>query len=205
MSIDNLDDMIKKYTEELEAMGKAYGGEAEQTAFLPSEKENEETLQKVTTDTEKEEKAENAPETVPKTPENGSPEQMSAADELVAADKSVEEAEEKEMTSTASFSAAVFSGDYTYPVEGARIVIYRDDNIYAFLETDKNGTTKKITLPAFSAQNSLEPDNPDSSVDYFADVFAEGFIPEKGLLVSAVGGSDAFLKVIMVPEEERIG
>ncbi len=205
LSIENLDDMIKKYTEALETMGKTYGGEAEQMALTPSETANEEPSEEMASYSEEDENIENALETAAESPENTYAEEENDIATDSSATESNNDAGENELTSTASFSAAVFSGDYTYPVEGARIVIYRDDNIYAFLETDENGATKKITLPTFAEQNSLESDNPDRSVDYFADVFAEGFTPQKGLLVSGVGGSDIFLKVIMVPESERIG
>ena len=197
--------MIKKYTRELEKMGRAYGGEEEETAITLPQMENESVLEETTSYPEIAENDENTPETGTEAPENSEPEEESANKEENSADDDEEQAPESNMTSTAGFSAAVFSGDYTYPVEGARIVIYREDNIYAFLETDSNGATKRITLPSFEKENSLESDNPDRSVDYFADVFAEGFTPQKGLLVSAVGGSDVFLKVIMVPESERIG
>ena len=201
--------MIKKYTRELEIMGRAYGGEAEEMPLTSLKIEAESVLEEVTSYPKTTENDENALKTVAEPLENDQSKEETAIDEEINENEADEEASEKEaesnMTSKAIFSAAVFSGDYTYPVEGARIVIYREDNIYAFLETDVNGATKRITLPSFEKENSLEPDNPDRSVDYFADVFAEGFTPQKGLLVSAVGGSDVFLKVLMVPESERIG
>ena len=197
--------MIKKYTRELELMGKNYGGEAEEIPVTPLKTENKGISQEATLYPEIAQNSENALETDAEPPENDQTEDESADAEELYVDEGSDEASESAMTSTAGFSAAVFSGDYTYPVEGARIVIYREDNIHAFLETDANGTTKKITLPSFEKENSLEADNPDRSVDYFADVFAEGFVTQKGLLVSAVGGSEIFLKVIMVPESERIG
>lgn len=198
MSIDNLDDMIKKYARELELMGKSYGGEAEKMPLMSPEIQPESVLQKVTPYSEIAEYDENDPKTGAESPENSQVEENNVTEEEIPSDEAA-------MTSTAEFSAAVFSGDYTYPVQGARIVVYRKDNIYAFLESDENGATKKITLPTYEKANSLEADNPDRSVDYFADVFADGFTPQKGLLVSAVGGSDIFLKVLMVPAGERIG
>ena len=186
-------------------MGRAYGGEAEDVPVTLPKTQAESALEEAVTNTEKSQNDKNTPETAAESLENSQPEEESANEEENFYNEAQEVEAESEMTSTAEFSAAVFSGDYTYPVEGARIVIYREDNIYAFLETDANGITKKITLPSFEKENSLEADNPDRSVDYFADIFAEGFIPQKGLLVSAVGGSEVFLKVIMVPESERVG
>lgn len=197
--------MIKKYTHELEMMGRAYGGEAEDVPVTLPKTQAESVLKETVTNTEKTQNDKNTPETAAESLENSQPEEESANKEENFYNEAQEVEAESEMTSTANFSAAVFSGDYTYPVEGARIVVYREDNIYAFLETDANGATKRITLPAYERENSLEADNPDRSVDYFVDAFAEGFTPQKGLLVSAVGGSDAFLKVLMVPESERIG
>lgn len=197
--------MIKKYTHELEMMGRAYGGEAEDVPVTLSKTQEESVLKGTVTNTEKTQNAVNDQETAAEALKNSRSEEKIANEEENFYNEAQEVEAESEMTSTANFSAAVFSGDYTYPVEGARIVVYREDNIYAFLETDANGATKRITLPAYERENSLEADNPDRSVDYFVDAFAEGFTPQKGLLVSAVGGSDAFLKVLMVPESERIG
>ncbi len=197
--------MIKKYTHELEMMGRAYGGEAEDVPVTLSKTQEESVLKGTVTNTEKTQNAVNDQETAAEALKNSRSEEKIANEEENFYNEAQEVEAESEMTSTAGFSAAVFSGDYTYPVEGARIVVYREDNIYAFLETDANGATKRITLPAYERENSLEADNPDRSVDYFVDAFAEGFTPQKGLLVSAVGGSDAFLKVLMVPESERIG
>lgn len=207
--MENLDDMIRQYAEALEAMGQSYGGEAEirekQEVNLPQKKQNEGASEEVASYSEKDENGENTPETAEITAENGTFEEGAYVDTEPAAEAGTAEPEASEVTSTASFSAAVFSGEGTYPVKGARVVVYRDDNIYAFLETDGNGATKKVTLPAFPEENSLEPQNPDRSIDYYADVFAEGFITQKGLLVSGVGGSEIFLRVLMIPEAERIG
>ena len=193
MSIDNLDDMIKKYTEVLENMGRAYGGEEERTVVTPSVAQKEEVSEQTTTYSDTEENAEKDPETATETPENTDDGQLNDDEQDSAANDGDKEAADSELTSSADFTAAVFSGEQTYPVEGAKIVVYRDDNIYAFLETDKNGTTKKMSLPAFAKENSLEADNPLRSVDYYADAFAEGFTAQKGLLVQAVGGSEIFL------------
>lgn len=204
--MENLDDIIKKYSQALEEMGQAYGGEAERTTQMPSETENEETSEikasypSQTENTVKEAKSD-------ETDTNTGEAEAQAADVNTepAVKEPVTESAQSEPTSLASFSAAVFAGEEAFPVEGARVVVYRGDDVFALLETDINGATERVTLPAFQKENSLEAENPEQSIDYYADVFAEGFTAQKGLLVSAVGSSDIFLRVLMVPEKERIG
>lgn len=205
ISIENLDEIIKKYTESLVNMGQLYGGEAPKDDLTPPKTKNESIKEETATSSGEEEKPLISAETEKNEGEN-------TASDITVEDVNTEPAvsppavdfPEGEATSFAPFVAAVFSGEEAYPVEGARVVVYRGDNIYAFLTTDENGRTDRARLPAFPEGNSLESDNPDRSIDYSADVFAEGFITKKGLLVSAVGGSDILLKVIMIPEGERI-
>lgn len=206
MKEESFDDIIKKYTEELELMGQTYGGEDVKETVTPPKTENEAASEEVATDSEEEENTANEPETAQITAENGEIGDESAdVNTDPAVNEPAKENAQSEATSFADFSAVVFSGEGAYPVEGARVVVYRDDNIYAFLQSDENGRTKKVQLPAFDKENTLTPDNPESNIDYFADVFAEGFIAQKGLLVSSVGGSEILLRVLLVPEEERIG
>lgn len=198
--------MIKKYTESLVNMGLIYGGEAKEEVEASSNKQNENVAQEATTTSSpEEEKPLEMAETEQNEAENSN---SSIAIEDVntepAASPPVVEFPQGEATSFATFAATIFSGEGTYPVADAKIVVYRGDNIYAFVTTDENGRTKTVRLPAFEKENSLESDNPNRSIDYFADIFAEGFIAQKGLLVSAVGGSDILLNVLMIPEEERI-
>lgn len=204
--MENLDDMIKKYAAALEFMGRTYGGEAEKTAEVLPKTENKEVLKKEENDTANTENELKLAEMPANDIENGADE---GENETVNTEPAVNAPAvsfpEGEATSSALFSASVFSGEGVYPVEGARIVVYRGDNIYAFLETDATGSTKRVRLPAFEKENSLESENPDRSIEYSADVFAEGFISQKGLLVSSVGGSEILLRVLMVPESERIG
>lgn len=199
--------MIKKYREALNEMGRLYGGESQEELPLQGENGVKEEL----SDEEgyESQKERNEPNDAEKGVYDENREQSEEESAVDGDEKPMQAPSvmlpEGEATDFANFSAAVFSGEETYPVEGARIVVYRGDNIYAFLSTDSNGKTKSIKLPAFSRENSLVSDNPDKTVNYQADIFAEGFYAEKGLLVSAVGGSDIILKVILVPEEERIG
>ena len=104
----------------------------------------------------------------------------------------------------ATFTARVFSGREAYAVPGAKISIYLDGKLHAFLMTDENGSTKQIKLQSYPAVNSFIPDNTEQTIDYSADIYAEGFTERKGLLVSAVGGSDILLSAELTPLSERI-
>ena len=104
----------------------------------------------------------------------------------------------------ALFTAKVYSGNQAYAVPNAKISIYLDNTLHAFLITDENGTTKQIKLQSYPALNNFIPENDQQTIDYSADVFAEGFIEKKGLLVSAVGGSDILLNTELTPLSERI-
>lgn len=209
MSPENLDELIKKYSEVLVEMGQTYGGEvplgASETAGKELKSKNKAVSNVVTTDSDDKENPLKAPETA-----TGSGEIVLTGDEddPVNTEPAVKAPsvnfEEGEATSSATFFARVFTGEGAYPVKGAKVVVYRGDNIYAFLETDAEGKTKTVRLPAFEESNSLESDNENRSIDYFADIFAQSFDSQKGLLVSAVGGSDIVLNVLVVPEKEGL-
>lgn len=111
---------------------------------------------------------------------------------------------EEEMESFAYFRGRVFTGGEAYPIEKAGVTLYKNDLLYAFLVTDKNGETARVKIEAFPEKNSLEPLSDEQSTEYRADVFAEGFIPREGLLVSAVGGSEIVLETELTPESEGI-
>ena len=104
----------------------------------------------------------------------------------------------------ALFTAKVYSGNQAYAVPNAKISIYLDGKLHAFLITDENGTTKQIKLESYPKINSFIPESDEQTIDYYADVFAEGFTERKGLLVSAVGGSDILLSTELTPLSERI-
>lgn len=106
--------------------------------------------------------------------------------------------------SFALFTAKVYSGNQAYAVPDAKISIYLDGKLHAFLITDENGSTKQIKLEAYPKLNSFIPESTQQTVDYYADIFAEGFNEKKGLLVSAVGGSDILLSAELTPISERI-
>lgn len=104
----------------------------------------------------------------------------------------------------ALFTAKVYSGSQSYAVPDAKISIYLDGKLHAFLITDENGATKQIKLESYPAINNFIPDNTEQTLDYSADIFAEGFAERKGLLVSAVGGSEILLNAELTPLSERI-
>ena len=112
--------------------------------------------------------------------------------------------ETDEMTAYATFSARVFTGNNAYPVENAKVLVVKDDRLYTFLTTDRDGVTKKVRLPAFPESNSLDPDSENQRVNYTGEVYATGFTPKKGLLISAVGGSDVVLDVQMTPMSAEV-
>lgn len=111
---------------------------------------------------------------------------------------------EGEKEDFAEFSARVFTGEDAYPVEKAKILLYKDKRLYHFLLTDENGKTPKIKILAPPEDNSLIPNSENQQIDYLADVFADGFTPKRGLIVSAVGGSDILLEAQLIPIPERI-
>lgn len=207
MNIENLDELIKKYKDALDEMGKIYGGESQNEnidSSLTEQNGAKETLSEEEASYSKEE------EEPLNDADTAEIEGFTSESENEPYNETSDDAPsvifpEGEATSFSYFIANVFSGDEVYPVEGAKVVVYRGDNIYAFLSTDENGKTERIRLPAFEKENSLEADNPDKAVEYQADVFAEGFNAQKGLVVSAVGESEILLRVILVPENERIG
>ena len=104
----------------------------------------------------------------------------------------------------AHFTAKVYSGNQAYAVPDAKISIYLDGKLHAFLITDENGSTRQIKLESYPKLNSFIPESDEQTVDYSADIYAEGFIERKGLLVSAVGGSDILLNTELTPLSERI-
>lgn len=112
--------------------------------------------------------------------------------------------ETDEMTAYATFSARVFTGNNAYPVENAKVLVVKDDRLYTFLTTDRDGATKKVRLPAFPESNSLDPDSENQQANYTGEVYATGFTPKKGLLISAVGGSDVVLDVQMTPMSAEV-
>lgn len=104
----------------------------------------------------------------------------------------------------ADFKAQVFTADKAYPVSNATIKIIKDNNLVAFLVTQKDGTTKTIKLASPPSVNSLDPFNKEQSIEYYAQINAEGFIPKDELLVSAVGDTNIILQTNLSPDEQEV-
>lgn len=102
------------------------------------------------------------------------------------------------------FRAEVYTAQQAYPIEGAKVKLYKDGNLIAFLTTNKNGATDNIELESPPEINSLEPFNPFKTIEYLADIYADNFITKKGLPVQVVGGTQAILKTNLTPAPERV-
>lgn len=111
--------------------------------------------------------------------------------------------ENETITDTADFMASVHTGGGAFPVPDAKIVIGKGGSIVAFLVTDQNGETSKITLPAFAEADSLSAETA-KTVSYYADVFADGFEKKRQLPVEASGGAEIILDVELTPLAERM-
>lgn len=185
----NLDEMIKSYSDELMSFAREHNSESLVIKSRPPQEETSEAAEK----------------TVDEEPQ--SEEKSDGAEEAAGDAEDIELKEipsQEDMESYATFKARVFTGFGAFPVENAKVALYRDDVLYAFLVTDKSGETPTIKIEAFPEKNSLEPLSEEQRTDYIADVFSEGFAEKKNLLVSAVGGSDVVLDVELTPESEVI-
>lgn len=201
---ENLDELIKKYSRELVSMGGSQHTESITVTDVPESLSVDLLTAPKPNPDEDQTASYEAEITDNKAPEEPSEEAYEKESEKQASPVPEVLINEEKATSCASFFAEIFTGEGAFPVAGAKVVVYRGDNIYAFLETDERGRTKLIRLPAFSKENSLEPESSKQTVEYLADVFSPGFVSQKGLTVSAVGGSDIVLSVFLVPEEERM-
>ncbi len=111
-------------------------------------------------------------------------------------------AAENPLDDTATFYASVRSGEGAFPVANAKVIVKKGREIVAFLVTDENGNTPTVALPAYPEKDSLSSETA-KAVDYYADVYAEGFQEKKNLPVSATGGAKIELNVELTPNEER--
>lgn len=182
---NSIDEMIKRYSDALMGFAKKHNAESLAVKKSPDKSEPEGAK----TDTLNVE-AKSAEKNFDLTSENA---------ELIK-----EIPDEDDMESFAYFRGRVFSGGEAYPVEKAGVTLYKNDILYAFLVTDKNGETAKIKIEAYPEKNSLEPLSEEQTTEYRADVFADGFLPKENLLVSALGGSDVVLEAELTPESEGI-
>lgn len=192
-----LDELISKYSTDLINLRKKWTD----LGITPPEEEEmktqtEETDESVVAPPPEEQSSEDYIEDYPDTAVKNDEKQenLSPTDEIPLADPD----------NFAFFSAGVYSGNQAYAIPRAKISIYLDGKLHAFLITDENGATEKIKLQSYPKLNTFIPESTEQTVDYSADVFAEGFAEKKGLLVSAVGGSDILLNIELTPLSERI-
>ncbi len=196
MNGNNFESMIKKYADELIKMSKE--------KILPDTSEEPLTDEEDGVALAAEEESEHFPFEKEETSEiqaRASVADIPGIEDTDFYEETAEELspEEDSLTDYATFSARVFTGNNAYPVENAKVLVVKDDKLYTFLTTDRDGITKKVRLPAFPESNSLNPESDERSVQYTGEVYATGFTPKKSLLISAVGGSDIVLDVQMTP------
>lgn len=192
----NLDEMIKSYSDELMSFARSHNSES---LILKSQPPRPAEAEEKTVPEELQEDREEAlPQSDAESRDGDTQEDDTAKTELK------EIPAEEDMESFATFKSRAFTGFGAFPVENAKVALYRDDVLYAFLVTDKSGETPTIKIEAFPEENSLEPLSDEQRTDYTADVYADGFAEKKNLLVSAVGGSDVVLDVELTPESEVI-
>ncbi len=199
-----LDEMIAYYSDELMKLKKTKMENAEtaETNIPQQENENVESVaenEEPETDTQQDDFI--IEEDLPMLPFNEEEEQSTQSDET---SETVQTQNETVPLSTANFFARVFSGDSAIPILGAKVILKRNGELYKVLTTSASGETQKIKIASYEKENSLQPESENQSYDYFADVYADGFVTQKDLLVSAVGESEIILTVQMIPVSERI-
>lgn len=203
--MDDFDFLISKYSDDLMQMKEKWskwGIVTEEKKAVPEMYPAEETPEesaKALEEESSEAPSEDIPEEEPLSEEETSPDKVSDSDEAEISSYPTADPE-----SYATFTARVFSGQEAYPIEGAKVMIYKNNNLHTFLITDRNGETPTVKIESAPAENALIPNSENQEIDYSADVFADGFIPRKNLLVSAVGDSHILLRVQLTPLSERI-
>ena len=83
----------------------------------------------------------------------------------------------------------VFTADGAEPLTGARVVVSRQDEVYANLETDRDGYTPVIPLPSVDPALSQRPGNPAPYTTYDIRVEANGFQPARYANVPVYGNN----------------
>ena len=202
----DFDLLISKYSDDLIRMKEKWSKwgivTQEEKTYSPSTKEIEiisESTQETEEDTSEEIMQSETQETEPDIQETETKPQESAPEPKPVSDYPVANPE-----NYANFKAKVFSGEQAYPIEKAKVMLYCQGRLHTFLITGENGETATVKIESANAENALIPNSDNQELDYMADVFADGFTPKKGLLVSAVGNSDIILNVQLTPVPERI-
>ncbi len=209
--MDDFDFLISKYSDDLMQMKDKWS----KWGIVTEEKKEETTSAEaipavaMTEETPVEEaptpEEEPAEEAEPQAEEFSTPEEAPAPEEAPDNNETVPNDYPKANPENyATFTARVFSGDEAFPIEGAKVMIYREKNLHTFLITNENGETATVKIESAPAENALIPNSENQEIDYTADVYADGFTPRKGLFVSAVGDSQILLTVQLTPLSERI-
>lgn len=193
-----LDELISKYTNDLIKLKEKWhnlGIETEKsiTPDITEKAEDITSPEPIATETDNESAEDDTPDDTAIVPEEDST-NISPANDIPLTDPE----------NFAMFSARIFTGNQAYPIANAKVSVYLDGKLHSFLITDENGETKKVKLESFPETNSFIPESTNQALDYSADIYADGFAERKGLLVSAVGGSDILLNVQLTPLSERI-
>ena len=110
----------------------------------------------------------------------------------------------EELTGTATFACEVNSANEAFPISSAKILLSRDNELITFLMSDNTGKTKSVIIASPPEENSLEPFNPNREAIYTAEVYADSFVTQKDIFVSAVGGTQIILQTELTPVSERV-
>ncbi|MBO5936076.1 MAG: hypothetical protein J6Q79_00505 [Clostridia bacterium] len=193
-----LDELISKYTDDLMKLKEKWnqwGIETEKPAPPPANEtpDNTPSTERNESPTDSEISSEETVDDTAISPEKDST-NISPTDEIPKSDPE----------NFAMFTARIFTGNQAYPIANAKVSVYLDGKLHLFLITDENGETEKVKLEAFPGINSFIPESTNQTLNYSADIYADGFTERKGLLVGAVGGSDILLNVQLTPLSERI-
>ena len=195
MDTQDFDLLISKYSDDLMQLKEKWSERG-----IVTEEKKEDTRTKEEASAKAEEETEAAPSYDEQPTEQEAEEEPSQAPD----EENMSDYPKAAPESYARFTARVFSGEGVYPVAGAKVMIYREGRLHTFLITDENGETPTVKIESAPAENALIPNSDDQQLDYLADIYADGFTPEKGLLVSAVGDSHILLTVQLTPLSERI-
>lgn len=108
------------------------------------------------------------------------------------------------LTDSADLIVEVFAANRAIPIENAQIRIKNpdDNSILAILQTDEDGRTTEIKLSAPDRNLSLQPQNVTPFVNYFADIRAEGYVPQSDIKIQLFGGQKSLLPANLIPREE---
>ncbi len=123
-----------------------------------------------------------------------------------------EETEKPEENEDGSIIVEVTTAKGAVPVSGATVVIDRLDakdpmgrkELVAVMETDGNGRTKQVFVPAAERKLSLEPGMADPFFTYYVSVSEKGYFPVKNRPADVFAKEISVLKTDLVPKPENL-